>query len=391
MATRTVVCPECGAGVPYGRLSCIACGALLASVAGSARRPTVSEAGSDAETGPTGDDAGPAATSGSGVDDAEPETGAVDDAGARPMPSVLRDWTGPLPAGSDDRDLRTPAGPVGTVPRPRWARDLRSDGVGSSSHPDADEPVRDPLGGGAMLSEPDDAARSGASSPSGASWPGQAETVTSATNAGPPPAPGVPGAYVAPAIAAASITDGSITSVPATPRPDRWFSTPTPAGDPSSTPGKAGLFSDLPFRSPGDVAGWAVAVGAFIGMISFVLPVAWSDNGVMGTQPHDTLTGLWGLANPANLIPMVAALAVLLLAIVPNRIPTSIRGIVLPILIGGSFLGIWWSYATGSYGLGWGVDALGVGGLVLVVGGAVAAWRSAAPASDPAPTDRTLA
>ena len=171
-----------------------------------------------------------------------------------------------------------------------------------------------------------------------------------------------------------------MTSVPAAPRPQRWFSTPDPskdpAGDPASTPGKAGLFSDLPFRSPGDVAAWAVAVGGLVGMLSFVLPVAWSENGVMGSQYHDTLTGKWGLANPADLIPMAVALAMLLLTVIPNRVPTSIRGVVLPILVGGWFLGIVWSYATGSYGLGWGVDALGVSGLLLVLGGAVAQWRS---------------
>ena len=33
MATRTIECGECGESVPYGRLSCPACGALLAAVA----------------------------------------------------------------------------------------------------------------------------------------------------------------------------------------------------------------------------------------------------------------------------------------------------------------------------------------------------------------------
>ena len=34
MTTKTIDCVECGESVPYGRLSCPACGALLASVAG---------------------------------------------------------------------------------------------------------------------------------------------------------------------------------------------------------------------------------------------------------------------------------------------------------------------------------------------------------------------
>ena len=40
MTTKTIDCIDCGASVPYGRLSCPACGALLASVAGG--RPSSS-------------------------------------------------------------------------------------------------------------------------------------------------------------------------------------------------------------------------------------------------------------------------------------------------------------------------------------------------------------
>src|SRR5207249_9020056 len=38
MATRALLCPECGATVTAGRLSCLECGALLAAVAGVGRR-----------------------------------------------------------------------------------------------------------------------------------------------------------------------------------------------------------------------------------------------------------------------------------------------------------------------------------------------------------------
>jgi len=37
--TKTIDCVECGKAVPYGRLSCPRCGALLASVSGSSRSP----------------------------------------------------------------------------------------------------------------------------------------------------------------------------------------------------------------------------------------------------------------------------------------------------------------------------------------------------------------
>src|SRR5215207_235942 len=37
MSPQSIICAACDASVPYGRLSCPACGELLASVAGAAR------------------------------------------------------------------------------------------------------------------------------------------------------------------------------------------------------------------------------------------------------------------------------------------------------------------------------------------------------------------
>lgn len=50
MATKPVVCPDCGALVPYGRLACAECGALLASVAGAPTRRLVRADEVDDET-----------------------------------------------------------------------------------------------------------------------------------------------------------------------------------------------------------------------------------------------------------------------------------------------------------------------------------------------------
>jgi hypothetical protein len=206
-----------------------------------------------------------------------------------------------------------------------------------------------------------------------------------------PSSPAVPGAYVAPsivptaaatikgqpatasAIAAAAVADGTVTSIPAAPRPERWFSVPDPSKD-GVAPGKAGIFSDLPFRTPKDASGWAAAVGSLFGAVSFLLP--WSANGVAGTQGDPTYTGQWGLANPADLVPMAVAIGLLLATLILNRAASPIRGVILPILIGGWFVGIVWSYATGPFGLGWGVDALGIGGILLVLGGGLAAMRA---------------
>lgn len=388
MATRMVVCPECGADVPYGRLSCVTCGTLLASVAGAAKRTGSPSSGSgradaadDVAAPPRGTD--PTAS-------ADPAT--TDD---RPMPPVLRDWTGPAPESHTELETPAASAPAATIKPPRWVRGVRSTD-GSTDDPDP-EPKPDAEPG----AEDDDDAIGGASAIEDPILAASPAAAPAPTPLGTRPLLPMPGGYVAPAIvpsaattvdgrpatasaiAAASIADGSITSVPAAPRPDRWFSTPAPsapaASDASSTPGKAGLFSDLPFRAPGEVGAWVVAVGALLGVVAFFLH--WSENGVMGSLPSDTYFGRWGLANPANLIPMGAALAMLLITVIPNRIPRAIRGVALPIAFGGWFLGIGWSYATGPFGLGWGVDALTVGGVLLVIGGVVAAWRLA-PSGD---------
>jgi hypothetical protein len=210
-----------------------------------------------------------------------------------------------------------------------------------------------------------------------------------------PTAPALPGAYVAPAIvptaaatvngrpatatsiAAAAVADGTVTSIPVAKRPDRWYSVPGQGPDGAPTPGKAGIFSDLPFRTPRDLPSWAVAVGGLFGVVAFVLP--WSANGVIGGGVDQGYTGQWGLANLADLVPMLVSLALVFVTLIPNPIATSIRGVALPILIGGWFLGILWTYATGPFGLGWGTDLLGVAAIVLVLGGALAATRADDP------------
>ena len=76
---------------------------------------------------------------------------------------------------------------------------------------------------------------------------------------------------------------------------------------------------------------------------------------------------------------MVAAIALLFVTLIPNRIPVSIRGVVLPILLAGWFLGIVWTYMTGPYGLGLGVDAIGIAAVVMVIGAGLAAARADDP------------
>lgn len=168
------------------------------------------------------------------------------------------------------------------------------------------------------------------------------------------------------------------------PRPDGWFSSaaaastahfaptlgapaanPRPAANPTAA--TAGFFSDLPFRAPATIAGWIVAGGSGLAAFAFLLP--WAQVGVSGTQLDPGYFGRWGLANPSYLLLVVAAVAMLLVATIPNRVPLAARSIALPMLLGGVFLGLSWSYATGTYGTGPGVDAMSIGAILLVTGG----------------------
>jgi hypothetical protein len=306
-----------------------------------------------------------------GMDAAEEQASTASSAApVPPTPAILKDWTGPdplgektlLPAGS----APIPSLPTGTPSA--WTAAPVSPDESWDTDRDDDAPAHEH--GNTTMPMPD--------ADSGPSWP----------------PPSVPGAYVAPAIvptaaamvdgrpataasiAAAAVAEGTLASIPAEPRPDRWYSVPSATRD-GDTPGKAGLFSDLPFRTPKDLPGWAVAVASLIGAVAFLLP--FSGGYVIGGGVDPSYFGLWGLASPANLIVMLLSVALLLVTLIPSRIPVSIRAVVLPILLGGWFLGIVWSYATGPFGLGLGVDAIGIGGIVLVIGGALAAARADDP------------
>src|SRR5688500_14970793 len=73
MATKTIVCPECGEPVPYGRLACGACGALIAAVAGAPRRSTPLASVVVTEPGVLADDVADDEPDAAGPAAAEPE------------------------------------------------------------------------------------------------------------------------------------------------------------------------------------------------------------------------------------------------------------------------------------------------------------------------------
>ena len=428
MATKRVACPECSATVPYGRLSCPTCGTLLASVAGSTRRVTVRlpgrrsrgstataavapgpsetpEAGQDEAPGPGGvwpprNDDGPL-RHGAGSEPAWPEGTAHQTterfrqahlaaspalhptngtAPATAVPDVLHDWAGPAPSVA----AREPMPPVaGREPAPSVAApDIVSTRPGRA--------VRDVM----------------------ASAAGKL-AILGLSSAGAPATDGrhIPGAYLAPsATRVVAVHAGSrvthvqrVASAPAVPGPNRWYSVPdatadsmamatagagsalvgtpfsamalaggarpgaAPPGPRVLMPGDAGPRSDLPFAAPNGPSGWMTAVGSGLSALAVVLP--WAKNGVAGGQLSTGYLGQWGLANPAYLLLLAAGLAVLLITILPNRLPRALREVALPFVYGGFLIGLAWSYATGPFGTGLGVGTMLVGAGLLVTGG----------------------
>ncbi len=218
-----------------------------------------------------------------------------------------------------------------------------------------------------------------------------------ARSAEPPLSSSVPGAYLAPSAVISADRRGAAMPLTTAPRPaasaalpsaaaataalpSRWYSTssdtaatypsfgtPAPTARPADAAAapKTGLFAHL--RSPEGAGEWATAVGSVIAAVAFVLP--WARNGVLGTQGDRTYLGQWGLANPAYLLLFAASIALLIVTIVPNKLPREARAIALPLLLGGLLLGLAWSYLTGPFGTGPGVDAMALGAVLLVVGG----------------------
>jgi hypothetical protein len=232
---------------------------------------------------------------------------------------------------------------------------------------------------------------------------------TSSEPSGPEAGPRqIPGAYLAPSATRLvelhpELRRGRIPAAPSArtvPGLNQWYSVPETSGGrgapaaPTPTPaatlvghtavagfarpegaapplvsGQAGAPSDLALTTPNGPSGWATAVGSGLAAVSVVLP--WAKNGVAGGQLGPGYLSQWGLANPAYLLLLAAGLSMLLVTILPNRLPRALREVALPLLLGGFLFGLAWSYATGPYGTGMGVGTMVMGAGFMVTGGAL--------------------
>ena len=361
MVTRTVVCPDCGETVPYGRLSCPACGSLLAAVAGAPRRAEPLAAVAVAEP-PTLDDApseDPSplppvvpnrARPGRRLEAAAAENdqplahpteahdddalaAAVTDEKSMPvasMPPVLQDWPG-SPAAAP-----APLEPFRYEHEQSWdAGDEPEEAV-----PLADPPHPAAVGAYVPPSAPSPATEDG---------PGTGVLTPAAT----PEVAGGP-AYVRSTAAPMRPFGASIQAGTAPEQPATAGSKPLRAGD-------APLLADLPFDAPDTLTGWLVTGGAGLATLSFLLP--WVANVA-------DYVNAWGLAVPSRILPMVAALALLGLSTTPNRLPGWVRSAVLPLALGGLLLGLVWSSVFGNRAA-LGVLVAAVAAFLLMLGGAM--------------------
>jgi hypothetical protein len=435
VAARTVVCPECSETLPYGRLSCPACGSLLASVTGGTARaaarsaappapvtesagpqPAADEAGTPrpkrrwrAKQGsPAGDDpqvtVAAAATPGTRQAAPRPaplaarvpalapsKVGAVTLAarlegttfrGAAPTPPVLGDW------------------PAGTEPALGGPSPWRRDGVQRPRDMDWDNAVDGPRAGAHGPGGNGNGAHAAARhlpawaggprhSTGTVDWPA-ASAPPSGSAPTPAPAPGnpakpnapPPGAYLPPSgtftardsgLARGKLVQPGSAHVAAAPVVREGIATVSPNLPPGETdtqpgPGSAPLLADLPFDAPNSLPGWLIAAGSAAAIAGFLLPWSTTIPFASGFGYLDT----WGLATPSHLLLLLATVATLALAILPNRVAAWLRTGVAGLVLGALLLGIVWPYLLDGFGAMIGALAEGVAAALLLIGGLLA-------------------
>jgi hypothetical protein len=432
MAIKTIECVDCGAAVIYGRLSCSACGALLASVAGGRRSAIrILAPESESESAPR----------------IEPESGALVEAAPEPEPDATH-AVEPMPV----------AAPVAVQAhvraRPKTApkRQRGAAMVASGIPPIATEPAAEPVWKFASLAARDAAVEPAVDAPiepasvapiesaiepepgpelvielpdpepaiERASEPAMEPTPESAVEHafaayGAPsvdePAPWAPlevsgpllvarpyqrhgsregddpaeptlapGAYRPPTVAVAPAA-----AIPAPTSPARALTGTAAAEVTAPTArGLANAFPSPTSRIEGsafvDIATWFVIVGATMSLLGFLLP--WSVT-VIGSSGVGGYFNSWGLASPTHLLVGIGLLVVLAFAVLNTRVPAWLGIGLLGLAFGGLLIGLVWPYVVGPLGADVGVTVTALGGLALVIGGTLASWATRHSESDP--------
>ena len=341
MTTETMVCGACAAAVPYGRLSCPACGELLASVAGGRR--------------------------------------VVGGAAVRATPAVLYDVDGAPNGAVVDGELRYERQPRDAELELPWDVEPGPAAVANGGVEDDDDDVTDDD----VIDDTDEDDRLGSAFPiDGRPIPSILSPVADQRTAAAPTwdVVGLAAATTAAPVAPAPILTAPGAYVPPMPPPSVVAGPPAPArawaGHPDAAAARSGQSAGGRTRS-GAVAEvtrldefvrWLSVAGAALSSVGFLLP--WS--GVVIGSPGTGYFDRWGLAGPWHVVVVVGLLVVLALAVVANPIPVWVRVGLSGVGLGALLLGLVWPYAIGPLGAGPGVLIVVVGALSLVVAGCTA-------------------
>lgn len=347
MKTKTIDCVECGEKVSYGRLSCPACGALLASVAGGSTRPAL-------EVAPPGDipDApARAETIETAADVAPDEIALPPDAAPEPVPTAVA-----IDDADDDAQVDEDA-PLGSADAGEPDdRALEPAAFSLAPEPVSALPaaVRTPFDG----PEPILVAR-----------PYVHRLEVAAAGTGQAPA----SAYRPPALAlsTAAATAGSATwpSQTMTVAPRSSIA----AADAAAANATADEGEPDEVTRIAEIGTWFVIVGAAMAVLGFLLP--WS-RVVIGSRSAGGYLDNWGLASPTHVVVLAAALAILGLGVMRTKVPVWLWAGVLALGLGGVLVGLTWPYLVGPLGADVGVIIVGLGGLALAIGGGVTSWAT---------------
>lgn len=408
MSSQSIVCTTCDATVPYGRLSCPACGELLASVAGAARPVKTSAASPRAARARA---AAERATPAVLVDVPTPTATAVDTSlGTDREPQVAGpapDIAGPAPdiAAATTAEITTSTSgwePPGwdTAANAAEALDTSAEGThaaaSGNSAPRWEPPIlqavaESPAADAAHLPaavahvDPDAAtgpanrAAAAARHPAPLAWPADLAAPEGPAAAWPadlatqaPPSlparpaaparsvPDAPGAYVPPVMPA----------LPAgPPAPARAWAGQAAIDAPASTTADAPRSSVagdlLDAARVTEFVGWLAVAGSAMAAVGFLLPWGISVIGASGVGYFDR----WGLAGPYHPLVFLGLLGLLGLSLVRNPIPLWVRVGVLGLGLGALLLGLTWPYIAGLSGTGPGAMVAALGAVVLAAAG----------------------
>jgi hypothetical protein len=377
MATKTVVCPECGAGAAPGRFACAECGALLAAVGAFPRRWDAGSPGEDEptpeaiESAPASDVAGdaevealavptvaPEAASPAAVAVAEPEAAAEPEPvsnpepqrAAEPEPSALAAASTPATAASEPSWPERPQPVPASRPLPSVLGliEPEADRRASSAGEDGfDDEFEDDLDDDAPVAAARAAAAARVWPPEGVPQPGPipaartpAGAYLSPSAAPPPDAPTVPSpapvaATVAPVASSATDARASL----------------------SETLGAFGITEDIPHR--------LIGAGAAIAGLGFLLPWAavLAGNGLGGSY-----WSRWGLAGPGHWIIVAGLIGCVVVALAGDRLGRVPIGPI-AVVLAAVLIGLLWPYVFGVFERFVGVWLVLGGTLILGIGG----------------------